>query len=295
MGNKIVSGFVAIVIGYFVWFGILFGVLTLVQLFSFLKIINVSELYDQYWYKIARTVLLIGGFILTIILSLRARKSKNIWYEIFKPTLGKIAVDLVLVCILLVFAFLVTKGGYIFVDPSTGSLSNWKDNLPLALAAVFGACLIGFPFSAALYSLKQSLNKTNKLLYSHRFMLIILVILLNPITQCIGAMHLSNYTFKEDIKTGKLTQCGARISQVNSGGAAEEAGMQGLEVIYKINEVQVQSPNELVSYLDQLNTSTPIQVQTQLKTYTVIPKLDSQSQKYRIGVAVDQGYCATKD
>jgi hypothetical protein len=272
-----------------------FGFLTIVQLLSFLKIINVTELYSQNWYKIARVLVLVTGFILSIVLSLRARRNKNIWYEIFKPTLAKIATGLVLVCLLIGFAFLVTKGGYIFVDSSTGALSDWKGNLPLALAAVFTVWLFAFPFSSALWSLKQSFNKANKLLYSHRVMIIVLVVLLNPITQCIGAMHLANYEFKENIKSNKLTQCGARIAQVNPGGAAEEAGMQALEVIYKIDDNEIQNPNALVAYLDQLNTATPVQIQTQLKIYTLIPKLDPQNQKYRLGVAVDQGYCSNQN
>ena len=291
MIRKLVTGFVTITIGYWVWTGILFGLLAIVQLLSIVKIISITDLYSQSWYKIVLGLVLLAGFIGSIVFSLRARRNKNTLYEIFKPTKEKWLVNLVIFGILVGITFLLTKGRLDFIDTSNFTLFDWRSNIPLTIAAIIAAYTYVYPFSAALWSFKQSFNKGNKKLYANRLLTVILIVLLNPLTQCMGIIHLASYRYSEDIKSNKLNQCGARVSQVNSGGAAEKAGMQAFEVIYKVDDKQIQSPNELVDFLNQLNTAKPVAVQTQLKTYTITPKLDSQSGKYRLGVGVDKGYC----
>ena len=169
MLKKLFLGFVTITIGYWVWTGILLGVEAVIHILGILKIISLKELFNQGWYKPVLGLTLLAGFIASIVLSLRARKSKNIWYEIFKPTKEKLLVNLVLFVILVGIAFLLHKGRLVLIETSTFTLFDWRSNLPLTFAGVICALTFIYPFAAVLWSFKESFNKDNKQLKANKF------------------------------------------------------------------------------------------------------------------------------
>ncbi len=292
MFKRVGSVITTVFIGYLVGQELFIAFNTAILLLSLFNFFSSKVLFGQTWFNPVYILVAFLLLIICIFAAFRARKSQNILFAIFTPTWQKLLVNTLLFIFLLAIAFYIGRGNLIslnFQNLTVYSFGNNPTNMLLSLTA---SLFYLYPFSAIIYSLGQSLAKhKNKKLVNNKVLFIVLLILINPVTFYFGYLTKSLYFYNEDIKSNKLDKCGVRIVSLNKGGPAETSNLRSYDIIYKIDRVRVKTPNDLLNYLNNLNEQKPLSLETQLNTYVVTPKKDQVTEKFRLGISIDQGYC----
>ena len=292
MFKRVVSIIAILLIGYLVGQELFIAFNAVMLLLSTFNIFSLEILYSQIWFNPVYILIASLLLIICIFAAFRAKKSQNVLYQIFTPTWQKLLVNALFFIFFLAIAFYIGKGNLISLNFQNFTVYSFGSNPTNMLLSLTASFLYLYPFSAIVYSLRQSLIKhKNKKLVNNKVLFIILLIFINPVVFYFGYLTKSWYFYNEDIKSNKLDKCGVRIVSVNKGGPAEITNLRSYDIIYKIDGVRVRTPDDLLNYLNNLSEQKPLSLETQLNTYVVTPKKDQVTEKFRLGISIDQGYC----
>ena len=80
--------------------------------------------------------------------------------------------------------------------------------------------------------------------------------------------------------------CGVKIVAFNEPSPAKDSGMQIGEIIYKINDIEISSLNNLKEHMDSYDPSQDFIINTKLNSYSIDPYF--KYGKYILGVKLTQ-------
>lgn len=225
------------------------------------------------------TVLIFIFWILGITLGIISVKHKNFLYTVFKPSKWNILISILLGVLLHSALFL------FFREETFVYAHNFLEvsNVPFAFAVSIVYSIISFyPFAALTYF---SFVHKKEMNLSKIILLVTFFVILNPIMLVWSEIVIVKNNFNN-----LYEPCGVRIVQIADNSPLKNE-VKTDEVITGMNGIKVNKFAEVADILNSLKNTHPIMIQINHRTVTVTPNFDSQTQKYKLGVSIDQEYC----
>ncbi len=283
--QKIKSIIITLITSFFVTIIALYLISAVLFFLFLLNFVSIENLSRQDWFFGVFGLLFIIFFITSFIIIFKAIKRKNFIYHLFRPTQKKLLINLIILIALSIITLAVFPQQFSFYREHLSS-----NSFLLIFWGIVSSFFLNYPFSVICYTFYYSFFKDSKETKLGKPLTLLLIFLLNPLVLGLGFQIFSSLEYQARIASGELIECGVRVT-IEDGGAAYEAGVHSDEIISKVNDTSIKSVKDLAGYLGQLKEEKTLEVQTNLRTYTVTPKKDSSIGRYTFGVMAYQEYC----
>lgn len=267
--RNILSGF----IGSLIFYEILIVIFSILYISLFIRAEFSPNVFGIIFIVFTWLTIIVG-----FIFGFKTRIKKDKYYMIFTPNKNKIIMSFLISFFLLLILYLISikefpfivKRDFIPIDPVIG----------FPLVVLFNTILI-YPFSSLCYHLYKSKKKQLKL-----FWLILLLVLLNPI------FIVLSYSISALIEFNTLNEpCGVYIDDFTEISPTREAELQLGEVIVKIDDIEINSIEDLGNYLGTINYEKEIIIKTEDNSYRVNLVKHPEENIYVMGTQLRQKYC----